>query len=261
MATKLGYKQTVPIRGKQTASTRGKETAPVPVADTSRPGRPLPTTLTEEETKAVIARINPRGPLGLRNRAILAVVLGAGLRVSEVVGLCPADMNYVEGSLRVKGSKQGKDRVIPLDGDTLAWLSAWAEKRKALGMKGRHPFFCRVRTKGVGKERLPAGQPISTRNVQALIARLAREASLEKRVTPHTLRHTHASRLLDRGFTVGEVQELLGHSSLSTTMVYAPINPAALKAKVQNQASKADLAAQITALEEQLAELRRAAGL
>jgi site-specific recombinase XerD len=188
-------------------------------------------------------------------------VLGAGLRVSEVVRLFPADIDFVEGSLRVKDSKQGKDRVIPLDGDTLAWLSAWAAKRKALGMNDRKPFFCRVRTKGVGKESLPAGRPISTRNVQALIARLAREAGLDKRVTPYTLRHTYASRLLDRGFTLAEVQELLGHSDISTTMVYAQVNPAALKAKVQNQASAADLAAQITALEEQLAELRKAAGL
>jgi site-specific recombinase XerD len=229
--------------------------------EASRPTRRLPTTLTEEETKAVIARINPRGPLGLRNRALLAAVLGAGLRVSEVVGLSPADINFTEGVMRVKGSQEGRDRAIPVDGDTLAWLSAWAEKRKALGMDVHQPYFCRVRTKGVGTERLPAGQPISTRNVQALIARLAREAGLEKRVTPHTLRHTYASRLLDRGFTLGEVQQLLGHSDISTTMVYAQVNPAALKSKVQNQASRADLAAQIAALEGQLVELRKAAGL
>jgi site-specific recombinase XerD len=227
----------------------------------SRPARRLPTTLTDEETQAVIARINPRGPLGLRNRAILAAVLGAGLRVSEVVGLHAVDINYTEGVVKVRGGRDGQDRVIPVDGDTLAWLSAWAEKRKALGMDGHQPYFCRVRTKGVGTERLPAGQPISTRNVQALIARLAREAGLEKRVTPHTLRHTYASRLLDRGFTLGEVQQLLGHSDISTTMVYAQVNPAALKAKVQNQASRADLAAQIAALEQQLVELRKAAGL
>jgi len=253
LATKRVHKQTASMRGKLDAPTAPAEPAPV--------GRRPPTTLTEEETQAVISRINPRGPLGLRNRAILAAVLGAGLRVSEVVGLFPTDINFVDGSLRVKDSKQGKDRVIPLDGDTLAWLSAWAEKRKGLGMNGHQPFFCRVRTKGVGTDRLPAGQPISTRNVQALIARLAREAALEKRVTPHTLRHTYASRLLDRGFTIGEVQQLLGHADIAATMVYAQVNPAALKAKVQNEASKADLAAQITALEEQLAELREAAGL
>ena len=253
MATKRSYKRAAPAHD--------REVATVTVVEESRPVRRLPTTLTEEETQAVIARINPQGPLGLRNRAILAAVLGAGLRVSEVVGLAPTDINFTEGVVRVKGTQEGRDRAIPVDGDTLAWLSAWAEKRKALGMNDSQPFFCRVRTKGVGTERLPAGQPISTRNVQALIARLAREASLEKRVTPHTLRHTYASRLLDRGFTLGEVQQLLGHSDISTTAVYVQVNPAALKSKVQNQASRADLAAQIAALEQQLAELRKAAGL
>jgi site-specific recombinase XerD len=231
------------------------------VAEESRPARRLPTTLTDEETSALIAKISPRGPLGLRNRAILAAVLGAGLRVSEVVALTPADINYTDGVVRVKGSTDGRDRVIPVDGETLAWLSAWAEKRKALGMNNRQPYFCRVRTKGVGTERLPAGQPISTRNVQALLARLARETGLQKRVTPHTLRHTYASRLLERGFTLGEVQQLLGQSAPAATMVYTQVNPAALKAKVQNHDSRADLAAQIAALEEQLAEIRKAAGL
>ena len=252
MALKRSYKRAAPAMNKDEAA--------VAVAE-SRPARRLPTTLTEVETQAVLARINPRGPLGLRNRAILAAVLGAGLRVSEVVGLAPTDIDYTEGVLKVRGNSDGRERVIPVDGDTLAWLSAWSEKRKALGMNGHQPYFCRVRTKGVGTDRLPAGQPISTRNVQALIARLAREASLEKRVTPHTLRHTYASRLLDRGFTLGEVQELLGHSAIATTAVYAQVNPAALKGKVQNQASRADLAAQIAAVEEQLVELRKAAGL
>jgi len=141
VALKRSYKRAAP------ALDRGE--AAVAVAE-SRPVRRLPTTLTEEETQAVLARINPRGPLGLRNRAILAAVLGAGLRVSEVVGLGPTDIDYTEGVVRVKGGKDGQERVIPVDGDTLAWLSAWAEKRKALGMKRPPAYFCRVRTKGVG---------------------------------------------------------------------------------------------------------------
>lgn len=217
-----------------------------------------PVTLTEEESQALISQVNPRGPLGLRNRAILAVLLGAGLQVSEVVALRPGDINFREGTLHIKGAK---DRLIPVDGDTLAWLSAWAEKRKSLGLTAREPFFCRLRTKGVGGQDLPAGGPITTRNVQALLQRLTSQAELDKHVSPRILRHTYASRLLHRGFTLQEVQELLGHSTVSSTVVYAQADPAELKAKVQSQASRADLAAHITALEAELMALRKAAGL
>jgi integrase/recombinase XerD len=222
------------------------------------PAQRRPVTLTEAESQALLAQVNPGSPLGLRNRALLAAGLGAALRVSEIVALRPGDLDLREGLLRIKGVR---DRQVPVDGDTLAWLSAWAEKRKSLGLSGRQPFFCRLRTKGVGHESLPAGGPMTTRNVQALIQRLAREAGLEKTVTPRTLRHTCASRLLDRGYTLQEVQQLLGHSDLSSTLVYAQPNPEALKAKIQSQASKSELAAHIAALEQQLAALRKAAGL
>jgi integrase/recombinase XerD len=227
-------------------------------ADPRPPKQQLPVTLTEEETELLLAKVNPSGALGLRNRALLAAGLGAGLRVSEIVALRPGDINFREGTVRIKGTR---DRLVPVDGDTLAWLNAWAEKRKSLGLTGRQPFFCRVRNKGVGKESLPAGGAITTRNVQALIHRLAAEAGLEERVTPRTLRHTYASRLLGRGFNLQEVQELLGHTDLASTAVYAQVNPEALRGKVQSQASKSELAAHIARLENELAALRKAAGL
>ena len=218
----------------------------------------LPVTLTEEETQALLSQVNPGRPLGLRNRALLAALLGAGLRVSEVVALRPGDLNFREGTVEIK---HGKERVIPVDGDTLAWLNAWAQKRKSLGLGARQPFLCRVRTKGVDPDALPAGGPMTVRNVQALVSRLGREAGLEKRATPRTLRHTYATRLLDRGFTLQEVQVLLGHSDVSSTMVYAQVSSETLKAKVQSQASRADLAAHIATLETELAALRKTAGL
>jgi integrase/recombinase XerD len=226
-------------------------------ADPNRQRR-LPVTLTEEETEALLAQVKPGSALGLRNRAILAAILGAGLGVSEVVALRPRDINFREGTVSVKS---GKPRVIPVDGHTLAWLSAWAERRKGLGLTLQQPFFCRLRTKGVGKQALPAGGVMTTRNLQVLLRRLAEQAGLGKRVTPRTLRHTYASRLLARGFTLQEVQELLGHSDIASTLVYAQDNPQALKAKVQSHASRAELAAHIAALEEELAALRKAAGL
>lgn len=228
----------------------------------------LPVTLTETESQALLAQVNPKSATGLRNRAMLAAMLGAGLRVSEVVNLYPADVDFAEGTLRVNEGKGGKDRVIPVDPETLGWLRAWAEKRKALGQNGRQPFFCRVKLtaldttgKAPAVRQMNTGDPLNVRSVQALVSRLAREAGIDKDVHPHILRHTYASRLLDRGFTIREVQDLLGHADVSTTMIYTHVNPAALKAKMQGQAATADLGAQIAALRNQLAALEAAAGL
>lgn len=224
----------------------------VKIAKQARRSKRLPETLTAEETQALVAQVNTKSATGLRNRAMLAAMLGAGLRVSEVVALYPADVDWQAGTLRVNDGKGGRDRVIPVDGETLAILRAWAEKRKTLGVNGRQPFFCRIRT-NAGAKVLPAGGGITTRTVQALVTRLGREAGIDKKKAhPHALRHTYATGLLDRGFTIREVQELLGHSDVSTTMIYTHVNPAALKAKVQGQA-RADLAAQLAALREQQA--------
>lgn len=213
----------------------------------------LPETLSAQEVQALVAQVNTKSTTGLRNRAMLAAMLGAGLRVSEVVALYAADIDWQAGTLRVNGGKGGRDRVIPVDGETLAHLRAWAEKRKTLGVNGRQPFFCRVRT-NAGARQLPAGG-ITTRTVQALVTRLGREAGIEKQKThPHALRHTYATGLLDRGFTIREVQELLGHEDVSTTMIYTHVNPEALRAKVQGH-GRADLAAQLEALHEQQQQL------
>jgi integrase/recombinase XerD len=231
----------------------------------------LPVTLTEIESQALLAQVNPKSATGLRNRAMLAAMLGAGLRVSEVVNLYPADVDFAEGTLRVNDGKGGKDRVIPVDPETLGWLRAWAEKRKGLGQNGRQPFFCRVKLTSIAynphtPDKAPevrgmtTGQPLSTRSVQALVTRLAQEAGIDKDVSPHTCRHTYASRLLDRGFTIREVQDLLGHSDVSTTMIYTHVNPAALKAKMQGQPASADpqVAAALAALGNLSAEQRQA---
>jgi len=196
--------------------------------------RRLPVTLTDGEVESLLAQVKPKSTTGLRNRAMLAAMLGAGLRVSEVCTLRGVDVDLAEGMVRVNLGKGRKDRVIPVDHETLAWLRAWAERREKLGANGRQPFFCRIRTRGI-TGRLPALGAVAPRTVQLLIGRLARAAGIEKRVTPHTLRHTYATRMLRRGFTIREVQELLGHASVATTQVYTHVDPQALKEKVQGK--------------------------
>ena len=221
-------------------------------------GKRLPITLTKAEEQALLAQLNAKSTTGLRNRAMIAAMLGAGLRVSEVVALKPAEVDFQRGEVRVNLGKGGKDRVVPVDAETLGWLRAWSEKRNGLEFSGRQAFFCAIRRTALGSE---PGQPITVRTVQALIKRLAREAGIDKRVSPHVLRHTYASRLLDNGLTIREVQELLGHSDVSTTMIYTHVNPEALRLKIQGQPASTDLQEQIAGLQKQLDELQQAAGL
>jgi len=163
--------------------------------------------LTDEEVERLLAQVNPKSATGLRNRAMLAAMLGAGLRVSELVALMPSDIDLQRGLIRVNRGKGQKDRVVPVDHETLAWLRAWAEKREKLGLNGRKPFFCGVRTGRTGKTAIrQRGEALKPRYVQRLVQRLAEAAGIEKRVTPHVLRHTYATRLLRRGFDLREVQ-------------------------------------------------------
>lgn len=217
--------------------------------------RRLPVTLTEAEEQALVAQVSTRSATGLRNRALLAAMLGAGLRVSEVLALRPGDVDFATGQIRVNAGKGSKDRVVPVDTETLAHLRAWAEKRASLGLSGHKPLFCRLRRQGFGKGGF--GSAMSADNVQALVSRLARQAGVDKRVTPHTLRHTYACRLLRRpGATLTDVQQALGHSRLQTTAIYLHVEPEHLRRVVQGQPP--DLAAQIAALEAQLAVLKEA---
>jgi integrase/recombinase XerD len=223
----------------------------------------LPVALSEEEQAALRDAINTRTTGGLRTRAMVAVMLGAGLRVSEVVRLMPSDLDFKRGMVRVNNGKGGRDRVIPVDGETLAWLRSWAEKRSTLGFRGRQPFFPRLRSKGLGSEEIKPGEKMGTRNIEAIVERLATRAGLDKRVSPHVLRHTYATGQLDRGLTVRELQELLGHSAMSTTAVYLHVNPEALREKIQGTGNNAQddmraaLVGEIAALQETLAALAR----
>jgi len=214
--------------------------------------RRLPVTLTETEEAALVAQVNTGSATGLRNRALLAVLLGAGLRVAEAVALRPGDVDYTAGQVRVNAGKGDKDRIVPVDGETLAHLRAWAEKRAGLGLNGHRPLFCRLRRQGFGEGGVGSG--MSADNVQALVTRLAKAAGMEKHVTPHVLRHTYACKLLRRpGATLTDVQLALGHVRLSTTAIYLHAEPEHLRRVVQGEAAPAD--PQVAALAEALAGL------
>ena len=188
----------------------------------------LPHILEKDEAKALLSTPNTRCPTGLRNRVILEIMYRAGLRVSEVVNLHTTHIRFQDAIVEIHNGKGGKDRNVPLEQGTVGWLQAWKEKRP----KGGRYFFC---TLGKGK--------ISPRYLQEMVKRMADRAGIKSwsRVTPHTLRHTYATELLDEGFTIREVQESLGHSSIQTTQIYTHVRPGTLAAKIAKRSGSEDV--------------------
>ena len=201
----------------------------------------LPIVLEKDEAEAILAVPNTGCPTGLRNRALLEVMLRAGLRNAEARHLRPGDIRWGSGILEVRDGKGGKDRSVPVDSETLGWLRAWQAKRPG----GRY-FFNTL-----------AGGELSARYLQQLIKRLAQKAGIERadQVTPHVLRHTYATHLLNSGFTIREVQQLLGHTSIQTTQIYTHVSPGDLAEKIQRHAEDAEQRDRVTTLAKRLAEL------
>jgi len=204
----------------------------------SRPRR-LPEVLTEQELAALVRQPNRRAPTGCRNLALLLCMARCGLRVGEALALEHRDTQG--GQLTIREGKGAKDRVVPLDPQTAQALDAWWEVRGRLGANGRRVFVT-ITHRTTGRARINGreldtstqpGQPLSACYTRQMVARYAQKAGIEKRVHPHTLRHTAATTWLRQGFNTREVQELLGHASLVTTQVYTHVFPEELRAKMQ----------------------------
>jgi len=176
--------------------------------------RALPTVLTVAEVERLLTAPNPDERLGLRDRALLEFAYATGGRVSELVGLRLLDVLYDEGLARVFG-KGAKQRVVPVGRRALGAVALYVrEIRPGLDRgHGRGLVFLNAR-----------GTPLSRVGAWGVIKRAARSAGLGKRVTPHTLRHTFATHLLEGGADLRAVQEMLGHADLSTTQLYTHVD-------------------------------------
>lgn len=190
---------------------------PVGTVRTPRQGRRLPKFLTPEQVRALLESPDPATPEGLRDRAMLEVLYGSGLRVSELVALRVAD---AAGGREVRVVGKGrKERVVLLTAAARAALDAYLEHgRPARAGSDARALFVNAR-----------GGPLSVRGVQYRLALWMRRAAAGLRCSPHTLRHTFATHLLDGGADLRVVQELLGHSNLSTTQVYTHVTRSRLK--------------------------------
>lgn len=188
--------------------------------ESPRPWRRLPTVLSSEEVDRLLASGPPTTPQGLRDRAMLEVLYASGLRVSELVGLRLADLNLAAGILQVLG-KGSKERLVPLGDAAADSLRAYlADGRPKLERRraSLHLFLGRH------------GRGLTRQMFWQLLKRYARAAGITKPVTPHTLRHSFATHLLERGADLRSVQLMLGHADIGTTQIYTHLTRAHLKA-------------------------------
>lgn len=183
---------------------------------TPRRGRPLPRALDEDAMARLLAAPDD-SPAGVRDRAVIEMLYSTGMRVGELTALDTTNVDPDAGSVRVLG-KGRKERLTFLGSPARRALDAWLVVRDALlGRKRRRverALFCNARDGG----RLPA------RSVARLVKRHATAAGLPSDTSPHTLRHSFATHLLDHGADLRVVQEMLGHESLSTTQVYTHVS-------------------------------------
>jgi len=194
-----------------------------PTAHISPPGRTrlLPKALPERAVEALLAAPDPHTPLGLRDRAMLELMYACGLRVSELVALPATALNLRQGVLRVSG-KGGKTRLTPLGDEARHWLEQYlASARPALLGRRTTPWLF-VTARG--------GTP-SRQQFWGLVKRYAVQVGIApERISPHALRHSFATHLLNHGADLRALQMLLGHRSLSTTQIYTLVAREKLKA-------------------------------
>jgi len=175
-------------------------------------------------------------PLGRRDRAILELFYASGLRLSELVGVGLEDVNLSSRVVRVLG-KGGKERIVPFNRSTEAAIRAWLNDRESIAAAVRPPSRTRFGVTGkVIKSRRGVdplflnyqGGRLSTRSVDRLVRKYVAACSTRFGISPHALRHSFATHLLERGADLRVIQELLGHARLSTTQRYTHVNAAQL---------------------------------
>jgi integrase/recombinase XerD len=188
--------------------------------ESPRPWRRLPTVLSSEEVERLLAVQETTSPQVLRDHAMLEVLYASGLRVSELVGLRLADLDLGVGMVRILG-KGDKERLVPLGEVAVVSLRAYlAHGRPRLEKRLACPYVF------LGRH----GRGLTRQTFWQLLKRYVGAAGITKRVTPHTLRHSFATHLLERGADLRSVQLMLGHADIGTTQIYTHLSRAHLKA-------------------------------
>ena len=187
--------------------------------DAPKLGRSLPKSLTEDEVEALIEAPDTETVMGLRDRTMLELLYATGLRVSELVALRLPQVNLRQGVVRTLG-KGSKERLVPMGEAAVDWLQSYLQQSRPELLKGKH-----------SETLFPSnrGSAMTRQAFWYLVKRHARQAGIHKAISPHVLRHSFATHLLNHGADLRVVQMLLGHSDLSTTQIYTHVARERLK--------------------------------
>ncbi|MEM8678633.1 MAG: tyrosine recombinase XerC [Planctomycetota bacterium] len=204
------------------------EDSPAAPLRNPRPRRKLPHFLSSDELAKLLQAPPADQTLGLRDRAILETMYSAGLRVGELVQVNDQDLDLDEGVVRVRG-KGKRERLAPVGSYAVQAITHWQRRRDARdSASSSAPAMQPTFTNRFGKR-------ITTRSVGRMLEKYTKLTGLDTRTTPHTLRHSFATHLLNHGADIRSVQELLGHKSLATTQIYTHVSTASLR-RVYEQA-------------------------
>lgn len=181
--------------------------------------RKLPSVLSVEEINKLMQQPNVLTPLGIRDRAMLELMYGTGIRVSELLSLKLDDINMTAGFLRCMG-KGSRERIVPVNRTALEWVQRYLARARNFLIKNHLEKALFVNANG---------RRMSRQGFFKILSRYADKAGIKKEVTPHTLRHSFATHLLENGADLRVVQELLGHADISTTQIYTHLTTSRLR--------------------------------
>ena len=196
---------------------------PSALLETPKIGRKLPDTLSREEIERMIDKVDLSKPEGERNRAILETLYGSGLRVSELTDLKISNIYFNDGFMRILG-KGSKERLVPLGGMASKRISTYIKEiRVHIDIKKGAEDFVFLNRRG---------NPLSRVMIFNIVKEEAKKAGIEKSISPHTLRHSFATHLIEGGADLRAVQDMLGHESITTTEIYTHLDRDYLRSNI-----------------------------
>ena len=195
------------------------ETNPIEQLESPKVSKTLPEILTLKEIEKLLEQPNLQTPLGIRDRAMLEILYATGMRVSELTHLPTHQVNLEGGYVLIFG-KGSKERIVPLGGEAMKWITLYLNTVRGILSKGRENSSLFINRSGKG---------MSRQGFWKNLKNYAKKAGLRKRITPHLLRHSFASHLLEGGADLRSVQMMLGHVDISTTQIYTHVTGERLK--------------------------------
>ncbi|MCJ7803350.1 MAG: site-specific tyrosine recombinase XerD, partial [Desulfobacterales bacterium] len=195
------------------------ETNPVEDLESPKVAKTLPEILTLKEIEQLLEQPNLQTPLGMRDRAMLEILYATGMRVSELTHL-PTHQVNLEGGYVLLYGKGSKERIVPLGSEAIKWVILYLKESRGILAKGKESPFLFINRSGKG---------MSRQGLWKNLKNYTRRAGLRKRITPHLLRHSFASHLLEGGADLRSVQMMLGHADISSTQIYTHVTGERLK--------------------------------